>query len=133
LPQNWYGAGASWNGQAAGWASYAHLLSSSGQVYSYTTYDVTRTKERPYVTSSARTGAAIVLRTLGPLTILGLADAGVATASTVTSGAFSGGGLAFVRLGKTDWTICGGARVVKAAATGAGDQTVYEAGIGRVW
>lgn len=132
LPQDWYGAGGSWNGQAAGWASYARLLSNSGQVYSFTTWDVTRTKLKPYVTSSARTGAAFVVRTVGPLTVLGLGDAGVATASTNTSGSFSGGGLLVVRLGKTAWTLCAGVRVVKAAATAAGSQTVIELGAGRL-
>ena len=132
-PANWYGAGGSWNGQAAGWASYAHLLSSSQQIYSFTTWDITRTKANPYVTSSARTGLAMVFRTIGPVTILGLTTAGVATSSTSTSGSFSGGGLGVIKIANTSWTVLLGARVDKSSATQTGSQMVYEIGMGRTW
>jgi hypothetical protein len=136
LPQNWIGAGMAFNQSASpqinGWASYATLLSRSGQVYSFSTYDVTPIKVagKYTVQTSTRTGFALVVRTLGPITILGMADAGVAASSLTTGSAFSGGGIGVWKLGKTQWTIEAGARLLK---TTSGQQTMYEGGWGRTF
>jgi hypothetical protein len=134
LAQNWIGAGMAWNQSATpqlnGWASYATLLSRSGQVYSFSTYDVTpiQVAGKYTVQTSTRTGLAVIVRTLGPITILGMADAGVSATSLTTGSAFSGGGIGVYKLGKTEWTIEAGARLLK---TNGGQQTMYEFGFGR--
>lgn len=136
LPQNWAGVGAGLNQASrppvAGWFSYATLISQSGQLYSFSTHDVFLSQAKPYtVQTSVRTGLATVLRTIGPLVVLGLGDAGLAAGGTSVGGAFSGGGIGVLRLGKTSWTIAAGARVLK-TSTG-GSQTVYELGLGRTF
>ena len=129
LPSNWVGAGAAY--PVAGWASYATLMSSKGQVYSFSSWDATVTKTRPHVIqSSARSGLATVLRTWGPVTLLGFAEAGVAAAQTTTTGAFSGGGVGVLKIGKTAWTIEVAVRVLKTPING--QQNEYELGTGRV-
>jgi hypothetical protein len=136
LPQNWAGAGAALNQSSkppvAGWFAYATLISEKGQLYSISTHDVFLSSTKPYtVQSSARTGLATVLRTIGPLVVLGLGDAGMVAGGTALGGAFSAGGIGVLRLGKTNWTIALGARVIK-TSTG-GNQNVYEFGTGRTF
>lgn len=136
LPNNWAGFGAALNlaskPPVAGWYSYATLLSSKGQIYSFSTHDVLLSPQKPYrLLDSARTGAATVLRQFGPVTILGLGDIGMVASGASVGGAFSGGGLALVKLGKTNWDIVVGARVIK--TSGNGNQDIYEIGLGRSW
>lgn len=132
LPTNWCGMGGAYNGKGGGWLSYAILLSGKGQVYSFSSYDITLSATKPRtLQSSTRTGFATVLRSLGPLFLLGFGDAGAATNGSNVGGAFSGGGILVVKLGKTDWTLEGAVRYVKANATGQPGQTVYEFGVGR--
>jgi hypothetical protein len=134
LPSNWIGVGVALNQQASpqinGWASYAALLSRSGGVYSFSSYDVTPIKQAGKYTiqTSTRSGFALMIRTLGPITVLGLADAGIAASSLATTAAYSGGGIALWKLGSTAWTMEIAARRIKA---GSGITTVYEAGFGR--
>jgi|SRR5579859_576013 len=135
LPSQWMGAGAAWNQnttpQIAGWASYAKLVSGKGQTYSFTSWDVTSSKKTPFTAqTSARTGLAAVIRQLGPITVLGFGDAGMATSVSNFAGAFSGGGIAVIKLGKTNFTIELAARVLKVASQP--NQVVYEIGLGRV-
>ena len=52
-------------------------------------------------------------------------------ATANVGGAFSGGGIGIWRIGKTDWTVAGSARLLK-TATG-GSQAIYEVGFGRVF
>lgn len=135
LPANWAGVGAAYNSYAApniaGWASEASLISCSGQVYSFSSWDITSARTKPFTAqTSARTGIALVVRQFGPVYILGLGDAGVAAAASNLSGAFSGGGMGFVRLGKTNWTINVGARLLHTGI--AGNETIYEFGLGRI-
>lgn len=136
LPQAWAGAGAAYNAYAGppvnGWASYALLISAKAQVYSFTTHDLTSSTAKPYtVQTSVRSGLATVLRTLGPIVILGFGDAGLAAAGTSAGSAFSGGGVGLIRLGKTQWTIALGGRQLKTAI--GGSQTIWEMGFGRMF
>lgn len=134
LPNQWMGAGAAWNQnttpQIAGWASYAKLVSAKGQTYSFTSWDITSSKAKPYTAqTSARTGLATVIRQFGPITLLGFGDAGMATSVSNFAGAFSGGGIVAIKLGKTDFTINLAARVIKVASQS--NQVIYEFGFGR--
>lgn len=133
LPANWYGAGASYAApQVAGWVSYAGLVSRPQQLYSYTTHDITRVASPgpARLQSSTRTGFAAVVRTLGPLIILGYGDGGTALAGDHGGGAFSGGGIGILRLGRTCWTIAAAVRSLKTSI--GGSQTVVAVGIGRI-
>ena len=135
-PSNWIGAGAAYTagGQPpiAGWASYAVLVSGKAGLYSFSSYDLTVTKTKPYaVQTSARTGMALVIRTIGPLTILGLGDAGMAQAPTALTSAFSGGGIGVYRIGKTAWTIELAVRRLKTPINGSAN--AYEFGTGRTF
>jgi hypothetical protein len=133
LPSNWAGVGAGYNPtgspKATGWASFATLISKTQMIYSYTTYDVIPQKGAVPVTS-ARTGFATVVRTLGPqLYILAFGTAGVSQTSTATTGTFSGGGL-LAYLFKNGWTavIC-----VRGASGGVAQNPILEGGFGRAW
>jgi hypothetical protein len=136
LPSNWVGAGAAYAGGGqppiAGWASYAVLVSGKAGLYSFSSYDLTVTKAKPYaVQTSVRTGMALVIRTIGPLTILGLGDAGMAQAPTSITGAFSGGGIGIYRIGKTAWTLEVAVRRLKTPINGTSN--AYEVGTGRTF
>lgn len=133
LPSSWMGAGGGWNKastpQIAGWASYAKLISTKSQTYSFTSWDITSVKGPNFVSqSSARTGLATLIKQVGPVSVLGFGDAGMATSSGL-GGAFSGGGIAVIKLGKTNFTIELAVRVLKVASQP--NQMVYEFGIGR--
>lgn len=134
LPNSWMGAGAAWDQyttpQVAGWASYAKLVSSSGQLYSFTSWDATSSRARPYTAqTSVRSGLASVVRRFGPVYLLGFGDAGMAAAAGDFGGAFSGGGIVVIKLGKTNFTLELAARVLKVA--GQTNHVIYEFGFGR--
>ena len=138
LPQNWAGAGAAYNSETrpavAGWFSYAVLISQKGSLYSFTSHDVFLSSVKPYtVETSVRSGLATVVRSVGPIIVLGFGDAGFTAGGTSIGGAFSGGGIGVIRLGKTNWTLELAARVIKSSINPTGNQTVYEIGAGRVW
>lgn len=139
LPSNWFGSGAALNQASkppvAGWFSYAVLISSQAQLYSFTTHDIFLTDQR-IITSSVRSGIASPVRTIGScagtcLVLLGLGDAGMAAGGATVGGAFSGGGIGVLKLGRTNWTLVAGGRVLSVA--NGGKQTVYELGFGRAW
>jgi hypothetical protein len=135
LPQNFAVAFVALNQystpQINGGASYARLISTSNALYSFTSYDVTSVKPKPFtVQTSTRTGIAAVIRQYGPLVIVGLGDAGVAAAANNLGGAFSGGGLAIYRL-KNGFAITGGMRILKTSLNDV--QHIYEIGFGRSW
>lgn len=128
---NWVGLNAEYNPagspKAAGSASYAKCAVSSQGLYSYSTYEATPVKGRVPALST-RTGAAIVMRSFGPnIFLVALATAGMAQTSTATTGAFSGGGLLFLRF-HTDWTFQLGARIVSAGGV---NSPIYEGGFGK--
>ena len=136
LPANWVGVGAGYTAGATppvnGWASYATLVSGKGQLYSFSSYDIVAGASKPHnITTSARTGFATLLKVWGPVYVLGFGTAGVAASGTATTGAFSGGGIAVLKLGKTAWTLEGGWRVLKTPINGV--QNVYEFGTGRTF
>jgi hypothetical protein len=131
IPANWMGAGAGYNPggspKTTAWASLAILMNESSQLYSYSTYDVIPQRRAVPVTS-ARTGAATVLRRFGPsLYLLGFATVGAATSSTATTGSVSGGGILLYRF-KPGWTMEGAVRAVNGSTS-----KVVEFGLGRTF
>jgi hypothetical protein len=132
LPADWVGAGAGYNPggspKVTAWASLAILVNQSSQLYSYSTYDVVPQRGAIPVTS-ARTGAATVLRTFGrSVYLLGFATIGAATSSTATTGSVSGGGILVYRF-KPAWTVECAVRAVNGSAT----NKVVEFGFGRAF
>jgi hypothetical protein len=128
---SWVGIGAGYNPtgspKATGWASYAKCSIQSQGIYAYYTEDAIPVKGK-VPTLSNRAGAGIVMRSFGPnIFLVALATAGVAQTSTATTGAFSGGGLLFLRF-HTDWTVQAGARIVSAGGV---NSPIYELGLGR--
>lgn len=135
LPNQWFGAGAAYNASTkpaiAGWASYAHLMSGSAQTYSFTSYDVTSLNPKTFTAqSSVRTGLATVIRCYKNACLLGYGDLGVAVSASNLGGAFSGGGIGVIRIGKSQWTGLVAARVIKTSL--GPQQAVYEIGVGRM-
>jgi hypothetical protein len=131
LPEDFVAAGVGWNQYAIpqinGWASYARRISSG--MYSFTTYDVTSIRTRPFTAqTSTRTGIAMWLRSIGPVQIFGLGDAGAAISGSNIGGAFSGGGVIGIPLGGSGFRLVLGARVLKTSLSEM--QTIYEAGFG---
>lgn len=102
--QNWAGAGSLYNSSYSphysGWAALALPVSATAQAYSFTLYQAVPVSGKT-PTISTTTGVATLLRTFkiqdGALYFIGLATAGVATSSTATTGAFAGGGGAFLK------------------------------------
>jgi len=129
-PKEFLAVGASAGaGSYTGWGSYAHLVSADQRIYSFTTYDVSKIQVKPFLLqTSVRTGVAIYMRSIGPIELYGLGDAGVSYTSTNVGSALSGGGMAALHLGKTHWSIIVPVRVLKTAQSSS--QTVYEIGIG---
>jgi hypothetical protein len=132
VPPDWVGAGGGYNPSGSpkvtAWTSFAILVNEASQLYSYSTYDVIPQRNAVPVTS-ARTGAATVLRKFGPsVYLLGFATIGAATSSTATLGSFSGGGILLYRF-KPGWTVEGAVRAVNGAVTG----KVVEFGFGRTF
>jgi hypothetical protein len=131
IPPDWVGAGGGYNPSGSpkvtAWDSFAVLVSEANQLYSYSTFDVIPQRNAVPVTS-ARTGAATVLRKFGPsVYLLGFATIGAATSSTATTGSFSGGGILLYRF-KPGWTVEGAVRAVNGSAT-----KVVEFGFGRTF
>ncbi len=134
-PSWWYGTGAGWNSYAApevnAWFSYGTLVSKKRELYVITSWDATSAKEQSYaVQTSVRTGLATIVKRMGPVTVVGLGEMGAAASGSNLGVAFGTGGLGVMRLGKTDWTLVFGARVIKTALSN--QQTIFEFGIGRL-
>lgn len=132
LPAGIAAAGASYNSQgspkAGGWVSIAYLLTKTGGgTYSYTTSDITMLRRKAQ--ASMRTGAAQVLHQYGPVTLLALAEAGVATTGTATGGALTAGGVVAWQI--KGWAILGCLRRV--GTTIGTTQNVVELGFGRTF
>lgn len=114
----------------AGWVSQWNRISSG--FYNYNSFDITSLKQNPYTTqNSARAGIAYFIKSIGPVQVFGLGDAGIATAAnskgTSVGSAFSGGGGGVLPLGKSqDYGLIFCVRVLKTAL--AGSQNVYELG-----
>ena len=136
--QSFYGAGLSLYPQSSpkptGWAAAMVTMSAPQRVYSISEIDFTAVgnilRGQPVsIQTSARTGAAVWLRAFGRVNLFGLANAGVATTGTNSSGAFAGGGMVTF---PTRWKALYGTIGVRilSSATG-GTQTLIETGI--VW
>jgi hypothetical protein len=67
----------------------------------------------------------------GPVYVLGFGDGGIAATGANTTGAFSLGGMAVLKIAKTAWTIEVGVRKLKTPI--AGNNNVYEFGTGRTF
>lgn len=137
LPKTFVAAGVAWNQystpQINGWASYGNLISASAGVYSFTSYDVTSVSRSPFrVQTSTRTGFAYYLKSAGRVDLFALGDIGVALAPSTGPGtniglAYSGGGMATVRLGR-GWALVIPIRTFKSALSD--KQTIFEIGFG---
>lgn len=125
-PQTWVGAGISYGPHWQGWASFATLVNKTTQAYSYTTMDFTP-RTSSVTQSSMRTGLATPIFKFGNAILFGLADVGVASAGTTTTGALSGRGMLIIPIGK--WTISIGGGALKAGSV---SQIIWELGPGRV-
>src|SRR5262249_35209775 len=96
------------------------------RTYSFSTIDMTQTQ------ASIRTGVARILAQTTNVSLLALGDAGVTTTNGVALGAFSGGGVLLVDLGKF-WSklshiyATGALRVIGVNSTSV--QPVFEAGL----
>lgn len=127
---NWSGAGIAYGSpHVNGWASYAHRISEPALLYSFTSMDITAAHGQPQ--TSVRTGVATVIRSVGPVTVLGFGESGMATTASGFGGAFDGGGVAIIRLGRGGLTLAVAARVLHTAM--GGTQTVWEVGFGRAY
>jgi hypothetical protein len=87
LPSNYVGIGAGYNGGTIPnlnlTATFATLISRSGGLYSFTSGDYYSARTKPFsVTSSLRTGIAMVIRSWSRFTVLEIANAGAAGGST---------------------------------------------------
>ena len=133
---NWAGVGSIYNSayspHFSGWAALALPVSTTAQTYSFTLYQAVPVAGKT-PTISTTTGAATILRTIkiqdGALYLIGLATAGVATSSTATTGAFAGGGGAFLKFA-TGFTLELVAIQNKAAASASPELL---GGIGYTW
>jgi hypothetical protein len=101
---NWAGAGSLYNSayspHYSGWAALALPVRTTAQAYNFTLYQAVPAKGKS-PTISTTTGAATILRTIklkdGALYFVGLATAGAAVSTSATTGAFAGGGGAFLK------------------------------------
>jgi len=133
LPSGWAGGGVSYGVHGGGWVSTAFLVNSKTETYSFTTFEETLSKTKPYlIISSVRSGACTVMKSLGNFSLLGCLDVGSATSGTNAGLAYSGTGVGVYKIGKTNWTILVPVRYVKTAAPAA-TSTILELGIGRSW
>ena len=136
--QSFYAAGISLLPQASpkptGWAAAIITANAKQRIYSISEIDFTVVGDvlhgKPFsVQTSARTGAALWLRTFKSVDLYTLADAGAATNGVNSSGAGAIGGVATF---PTRWSALKGAvgaRVLKTALSGT--QVLVELGI--VW
>lgn len=138
LPTDWYGGFVSYNTSSSpkvgGGGVEASLLSKSAQLYSFSAWDVTLIRQggKWSYQSTPRTGLAMIIKSFGPIYIIGTGNMGVATAGANASLASSAGGIVLVKLGTTQWTLFGGYHILHTGALG-GTQTVPELGIGRTF
>jgi len=136
LATNWIGAGGGYSAlsapPASGWLAMANLVSAPAQLYAFTCHNVTSSKTKPYtIQTTETTGLATVIRTFGPVAILGFGQSGVAASGTSVGGAFSGGGVGVIRLGKTNWTLVLSVEHLKTSI--GGTQDLWKFGAGRAW
>jgi hypothetical protein len=133
---NWAGVGSLYNSayspHYSGFAALALPVSSAAQAYSFTLYQAVPVAGKT-PTISTTTGVATILRTIkiqsSTLFLVGLATAGVATSSTATTGAFAGGGGAFLRFA-TGFT-CELVAIQNKAASSASPELL--GGLGYTW
>lgn len=122
-PSDWVAAGVAYNQYASpqinGIAVYAHKIGGDDHaVYSFTSISFISTSSKPYrVSTVTETGVAPLVRTIGRISVYGIATGGVATSAvpdgTNVAAAFSGGGLAQITIG-SGWTVGPYVRVLKA-------------------
>lgn len=137
-PANWGGMGASYNSFArpnvAGWLAWATKVTDTGPLYSFSIWDITSSKTKPYTAQTTlTTGIAPLVRKYGPISVYAVVTGGVTTSAmesgTSLLGAVSGGGVGIWKLGKTNWDLVLGVRAIHSAVLGT--QEVYEFGVGR--
>jgi hypothetical protein len=132
-PKNFAAAGFGYNPAASpdGWLAYATLLTDKGPIYNYSEITITSASVKAgqfKAQTAITTGVATTVKTYGPLTIFGLANAGMATTGSTIGGAFAGGGVAVWKIKNSVWSIVIGAQVLK---TTANTQVLASIGVGR--
>jgi hypothetical protein len=135
-PANYIGLGAGYNGGTTPnlnvTASYATLISKSGGLYSFTSGDYFSARTRPFsVSSSLRTGVAMVVRGWSHFTLLEMFNAGAAGGAGGVMPSLGAGAIGVLTLKNG---IALAVDVHEAKAVGAGNwalQSVLQ--VGHVW
>jgi hypothetical protein len=135
-PANYVGLGAGYNGGTTPnfniTASYATLISKSGSLYSFTSGDYYSARTRPFsVSSSLRTGVAMVVRGWSHFTLLEMFNAGAAGGAGGVTPSLGAGAIGVLTLKNG---IALAVDVHEAKAVGAGNwalQSVLQ--VGHVW
>jgi hypothetical protein len=135
-PANYVGLGAGYNGGTTPnlnvTASYATLISKSGSLYSFTSGDYYSARTRPFsVSSSLRTGVAMVVRGWSHFTLLEMFNAGAAGGAGGVMPSLGAGAIGVLTLKNG---IALAVDVHEAKAVGAGNwalQSVLQ--VGHVW
>lgn len=127
--QSVYAAGISWNQSAtpaiAGTALYARAVDSSG-TFAFTAIDVLPTWAKPFtVTTNIGVGVAQKVFSIGKVPVFIPTTAGVSWTGTNTGWAWSTGGLASIKLGKSHWHLFPMFRVARSSVSnGSGVQPI---------
>lgn len=127
--QNVYAAGVSWNQSAvpavAGTALYAHAVDSVG-TYAFTAVDVLPTSLKPFtVTTNVGAGIAQKVFSIGKIPVFIPTTAGISWSGSNTGWVWSTGGLASIKLGKSNWRMFPMVRVAKSnVSSGSGVQPI---------
>ena len=133
-PANLYGFGASFNNGAsvpvAGSGLYAHSLTDG--TYAFGMLDVLPNTVKPFtVTTNLSTGIAQKVFTVGSVPIYVPTSAGVSFSGSNTGWSWSTGGMAVVRIKKTNWYMMPNIRVAKSSVSGGtGYQPIFGAMFG---
>lgn len=133
LPSGFAAAGMSYNSkstpQIGGWVSAAYLMTKTGGgTYNYSTSDITAVNGK--ATASMRTGVAQLLRQYrrGSISVLALAEVGVAASGSSTGAAVTVGGVGVWQPWRRQFSVLGAVRQLH--TTVAGGQVVIEGGLG---
>jgi hypothetical protein len=142
VPTNWYGLGAAYNAStaqgvnhASGWAGYGHNMDTKIPLWQFDLYSVYLVKGsgKTQVVTATTGGAAIGIRTIGPINILAFGTVGMAVSGSNIGNVFPFGGFIDVRLGKSMWHFDAGYQQIPSSLSGVQTQKVPFFGIGRMF
>lgn len=140
---NWYGAGGSWNSTApagtsagAGWAGFGTLVNKTIGLWQFNLYNAYLVKVpgmRAQIASSVTAGAALNVRTIGPLSLYAFGTAGIATAGANAGNSFPYGGFLDFRIASSLWHLDAGYMQAPSSLAGVATQKVVMFGVGRLF